>query len=81
MKTWGRGGIAPPCLTSELDGGEWSASCLCHFTPGKEPQVPVAEEAGWAPKLVWTLWRREKSYTNGTQEEMNPVKVGSLNNV
>jgi hypothetical protein len=26
MKT----GIAPPFLTSALDGGEWSASCPCH---------------------------------------------------
>jgi hypothetical protein len=26
-------GIAPPFLTSALDGGEWSASRLCHFTP------------------------------------------------
>ena len=23
------------------------------FTPGKEP-VPIVEEAGWAPGLVWT---------------------------
>jgi hypothetical protein len=28
----GRGGIAPPLLTSTLDG-EWSASRLCQFTP------------------------------------------------
>ena len=24
-----------------------------HFTPGKDP-VPIAQEAGWAPGLVWT---------------------------
>jgi len=24
-----------------------------HFTPGKDP-VPILEEAGWAPGLVWT---------------------------
>jgi hypothetical protein len=30
------GGIAPLFLTSALDGGEWSASRPCHFTPGKE---------------------------------------------
>ena len=24
-----------------------------HFTPGKEP-VPILQEAGWAPGLVWT---------------------------
>jgi hypothetical protein len=34
MKTWGSGGIAPPFLTSALDGGEWSASRPCRFTPG-----------------------------------------------
>jgi hypothetical protein len=26
--------IAPPFLTSALDGDEWSASRLDHFTPG-----------------------------------------------
>jgi hypothetical protein len=36
MKTyWGSGSIAPPFLTSVLEGGEWSASCLCRFTPGE----------------------------------------------
>jgi hypothetical protein len=30
-----------PFLTSTLDGGEWSASCLRCFIPlGKEPPVP-----------------------------------------
>jgi hypothetical protein len=29
----GSGGIAPPFLTSELDGNEWSASCPGYFTP------------------------------------------------
>jgi hypothetical protein len=28
-------GTAPPFLTSALDGGEWSASGPCRFTPGK----------------------------------------------
>jgi hypothetical protein len=28
--------------------------------PGKEPQVPTGEEAGWTPEPVWKLWRREK---------------------
>jgi hypothetical protein len=27
--------------TSALVGGEWSASCPCRFTPGKEPPVPM----------------------------------------
>jgi hypothetical protein len=29
--------------------------------PGKQPPVPIVYEAGWAPGLVWTLWRRENS--------------------
>jgi hypothetical protein len=29
------GGIAPPILTSALEGGEWSASCPCRFTIGE----------------------------------------------
>jgi hypothetical protein len=28
--------------------------------PGKESLVPIVLEAGWAPELVWTLWRKEK---------------------
>jgi hypothetical protein len=34
MRHMGIGGTAPSFLTSELHGGEWSASRLCHFTPG-----------------------------------------------
>jgi hypothetical protein len=41
MKTLGSGGIAPPFLTSALDGGEWSASRADRFTPGKERSVPI----------------------------------------
>jgi hypothetical protein len=36
IKTWGSGSIAPSLLTSALDGGQWSASCPCHFTPGEK---------------------------------------------
>jgi hypothetical protein len=31
---WGSGGIAPPFLCSALDGGEWSTSRHCRFSPG-----------------------------------------------
>jgi hypothetical protein len=34
-KYGGSGGIAPQFLTSVLDGGEWSASHPCRFTPGE----------------------------------------------
>jgi hypothetical protein len=30
---WKSGDVAPSFLTAELDGGEWSAACLCCFTP------------------------------------------------
>jgi hypothetical protein len=32
--------------------GGWSVPCHICFTPGKDP-VPTAQEAGWAPGLVW----------------------------
>jgi hypothetical protein len=54
-------GIAPPFLTSALDGGEWPASHPGHFTPGERFPVPIGQEGGWASEPVWTLWRKEKS--------------------
>jgi hypothetical protein len=38
-------------LTRALDGREWSASCRCRLYPGKESQVPIGYEAGWAPSI------------------------------
>jgi hypothetical protein len=38
--------------------------------PGKVHPPPIGQEAGWAPEPVWTLWRREKSYTC---QEWNPA--------
>jgi hypothetical protein len=35
MKTWGSGCVAPPFLTSALDGGEWSVSHSDRSTPGE----------------------------------------------
>jgi hypothetical protein len=55
----GSGGLAPLFLTSALDGCEWSASRPGRFTTGKELAVPNRYKARWAPKLVWTLWRRD----------------------
>jgi hypothetical protein len=49
-------------LTTVLDGGEWSASRSGHaLPPGKGPQVPIEQEAGWAPEPVWTQRLEEKS--------------------
>jgi hypothetical protein len=36
MKIWESGAIAALCLASALDGGEWSATRPCCFTPGGE---------------------------------------------
>jgi hypothetical protein len=48
--------------TSALDGGEWSVSRPGRaLPPGKEPPVPIVQEAGWAPKPVWTQRLEEKS--------------------
>jgi hypothetical protein len=45
---WGNGGIAPLILHHRTDGGEWSASCHAHLTPGKQPLVPNEQELGGA---------------------------------
>jgi hypothetical protein len=29
------------------------------YSPRREPPVPIGKEAGWAPELVWLLWKRE----------------------
>jgi hypothetical protein len=60
----GRGGrySSYSFLTSALDGGEWSASRpRPRFTPEKGPPVPIVQEAGWAPELVWMQRLEEKS--------------------
>jgi hypothetical protein len=41
---WGSGGIAPPFLTSVLDGDEWSALRHCRFISGE--RVPDAHWIG-----------------------------------
>jgi hypothetical protein len=47
--------------TSALDWGEWSASRPGRaLPPGKEPPVPIGEEAGWAPEPIWTQRIKEK---------------------
>jgi hypothetical protein len=48
---------------SALDGGEWSASRPGRSLPrGKDPPVPIVQEAGWAPEPVWTQTLEEKSF-------------------
>jgi hypothetical protein len=49
--------------TSELDGGKWSASRPGRaLAPGKEPPVPIVQEAGSASDLVWKRRLEEKSF-------------------
>jgi len=48
-------------LTLVLVGGELSTLYPGSFAPGKETLVGIKVEAGWAPNLVQTLWRRERS--------------------
>jgi hypothetical protein len=31
------------------------------LTPGNKHPVHIGQEAGWAPKSVWALWRREET--------------------
>ena len=42
-----------PFMTTALEGGGVRFTPRPLFTPGKE-LVPIVQEAGWAPGLVWT---------------------------
>jgi hypothetical protein len=55
----GSGGIAPPFLTTGLDGGEWSASRPSHFTPAET--APGRKLGG------------PQSQSGRYEEEKNPV--------
>jgi hypothetical protein len=46
MKTWRSGGIAPPLLTSVLEGGDWSASGSCRFIPGNHRLYGLQNRSG-----------------------------------
>jgi len=50
----GSRGIAPPFLDNGNRRG-WGVNVTPRplFTPGKDP-VPIVQEAGWAPRPVWT---------------------------
>jgi hypothetical protein len=55
--------------------GKWSASRLGHTLPsGKEPMVPIGQEAGWAAELVWMQRLEEKSSASNPY----PVRSQSL---
>jgi hypothetical protein len=45
-----------------MDWGEWSVSRPGRdLVPGKEPPVPIVQQAGWAPEPVWSQSLEEKS--------------------
>jgi hypothetical protein len=49
-------------LTLAVKGGGWSASHPGHaLPPGKGPLVPIVQEAGCTPELVWIQRLGEKS--------------------
>lgn len=48
-------------LNSVLVGGKGSTSHPGSLSPGKEPGVPIEQEAGWSPEIVGTVSRRYKS--------------------
>jgi hypothetical protein len=52
---------------------------LVALTPGKEPLVPIGQEAVWVPEPVWTLWWREKFPTPaGTRTLDHPASSPML---
>jgi hypothetical protein len=43
-----------------------------HFSSRKGPPVPTAQEAGWAPELVWTRRLEEKSFASAAIKPRSP---------
>jgi hypothetical protein len=68
-------GIALPFLDRGIRRG-WvvSSTPQPHFTPGKDP-IPIVQEAGWAPGLVWT---GGKSRPTGNRSPDRPARSQSL---
>jgi hypothetical protein len=47
--------------------------------PGMEAPVPIGQETWWAPVAVWTLWRKEKSFTAGNRTRIvQPVAIPTV---
>jgi hypothetical protein len=63
-------GIAPPFLTSALDVSEWSVLHPGPFNPGKEPRMPIRQEAECTREPVWTLRSKEKSLSHAGNQTL-----------
>jgi hypothetical protein len=55
---------------------------LVALPPGKEHLVPIGEEAGWAPELVWATWRKQNLAPAGIRTPgYQPVTRRSLRSI
>jgi len=54
----GKRGKAPLILNPTVDGGDLQISHSVRFTPGARTTLPSEQEAGWAPRAVWTVWKK-----------------------
>ena len=62
-------------MTSALEVGEGvSVTPWPLFTPGKDP-VPLVQEAGWAPGLVW-IGTENLTFPPGFDPRIVPVPYG-----
>jgi hypothetical protein len=75
---WGGGGIAPPFLTSALDGGEWSDSRTGHFTHKKKsPWYPLGRRMG-RPQSRSRFCGEVKTYSCRESNPGRPARSPSL---
>jgi hypothetical protein len=57
----GTGSMVPPFLTWELDGGEWSASQLFHFSPRETAPIIHCAEGWVSPRETLDVIEKKKS--------------------
>jgi len=44
--------------------------------PGKEPPVPIVQEAGWAPELVCTQWWDQVQKPSNSNGNVHTIQAG-----
>jgi hypothetical protein len=60
-------------ITSVLHGGQWSGSRPGRILPpGKGPQEPIVQEAGWSPEPVWTQTLEEIPFVSAGDQTQSP---------